>query len=115
SAKRPDPSMLALVVQATPRWSRTHLEAPAAQWSAALLDEAAELLGPWVRSPLDTHAHRWRYARVERWSELSCPLVLDLPGGGRIGLAGEAFSPGNGVQAAWRSGRRLARNLLLVQ
>jgi predicted NAD/FAD-dependent oxidoreductase len=111
SAKRPDPGHLALVFQATPRWSREHLEAQPEEWSEALLNEAAGMLGPWVRSPTATHPHRWRYARVERWSELARPLVIDLPSGGRIGLAGEAFSPGNGVQAAWRSGRRLARSL----
>jgi predicted NAD/FAD-dependent oxidoreductase len=39
-------------------------------------------------------------------------MLLSLPGGGRIGLCGDRFAPGGGVEAAWRSGRMLAGRIL---
>lgn len=110
SSKRAAPPRLALLLQARPAWSRTHLDDPA--WPQALLQEAARLLGPWAASPAATHPHRWRYARSDRVAELSGPLLLPLPGGGRLGLCGDRFAPGGGVEGAWRSGRMLAERLL---
>jgi predicted NAD/FAD-dependent oxidoreductase len=77
-----------------------------------LLAEAASRLGPWAASPRFTWPHRWRLARVERGTELRQPLRLTLSGGQRLGVAGEVFAPGGGVQAAWLSGMRLAERLL---
>jgi predicted NAD/FAD-dependent oxidoreductase len=110
SSKRPSPSRLALVLQARPSWSRAHLEDPG--WAGALLAEAARLLGPWAARPEATHAHRWSFARGDLSAELAGPLLLRLPGGGRLGLCGDRFAPGAGVEAAWRSGRILARRIL---
>lgn len=110
SSKRPGAARLALMMQGRPSWSRAHLEDPA--WPEALLDEAARLLGPWAARPATTHAHRWRYARSDRASELARPLLLTLPGGGRLGVCGERFAPGGGVEGAWRSGQIMARRLL---
>ncbi len=101
-----------LVLQASPRWSRAHLEHPEASWAAALIAEAAVLLGAWAGTPRFMHPHRWRYARVQRGTELQQPLRLTLSGGQRVGVAGELFAPGGGVQAAWLSGTRLAHRLL---
>jgi hypothetical protein len=39
-------------------------------------------------------------------------MLVPFPGGGRIGLAGEIFAPGGGVEAAFISGRRLAKRIL---
>jgi hypothetical protein len=110
SSKRGPAARLAMVHQALPAWSRAHLEDPA--WPEAMLAEAARLLGPWAANPVATHAHRWRYARSDRSAELAGPVLLSLPGGGRIGLCGERFAPGGGVEAAWRSGRMLAGRIL---
>jgi len=110
SSKRGTPARLALVLQGRPSWSRAHLEDPG--WPRALLDEAARLLGPWVAQPVATHAHRWSHARQDRSAELAGPLLLSLPGGGRVGLCGDRFAPGGGVEAAWRSGRMMAGRLL---
>lgn len=101
-----------LVFQARPRWSRLRMDLPEAVWTAELLVEAAARLGAWAGSPRFTHAHRWRYARVERGTELQQPLRLTLAGGQRVGIAGDVFAPGGGVQAAWLSGTRLAHRLL---
>jgi predicted NAD/FAD-dependent oxidoreductase len=110
SSKRPAPARVALVLQARPSWSRAHLENPA--WPQALLDEAGRLLGPWAARPVATHSHRWTYARNGRSAELAGPLLLPLPGGGRLGVCGDRFAPGGGLEAAWRSGRSMAGRLL---
>jgi hypothetical protein len=110
SSKRRAPARLALVLQAHPAWSRAHLED--AGWPDAVLAEAARLLGPWAARPAARHAHRWRHARNDRSAELAGPMLLSLPGGGRLGLCGDRFAPGGGVEAAWRSGRMMAGRIL---
>ncbi|MBK9519568.1 MAG: FAD-dependent oxidoreductase [Anaeromyxobacter sp.] len=110
SSKRPAGARVALVLQARPAWSRAHLEDPA--WPVALLEEAGRVLGPWAARPAASHAHRWRHARTDRAAELAGPLLLTLPGGGRLGVCGDRFAPGGGVEAAWRSGRLMAARLL---
>jgi renalase len=110
SAKRPGAPQLALVYQGSPRWSREHLDDEI--WPAALLGEAARLLGPWAARPAATHPHRWTWARNDTSAQLAAPLLLSLPGGARLGLCGDRFAPGGGVEAAWRSGRALAARIL---
>jgi hypothetical protein len=112
SAKRAGPVSRVLVLQARPRWSRERLDLPTDVWAAQMLAEAGTRLGAWAAAPRFTHPHRWRYARLERGSELSRPLFMKLAGGLGVGLAGDVFSPGGGVQAAWLSGKRLAERLL---
>lgn len=112
SAKRAEPRFHCLVYQARPRWSRDHLEEPPEAWGAEILKEAGRRLGPWAARPAWVQAHRWRYARLEAGNELAGPVLCELDGGVRLGLAGELFSPGGGVEAAWASGRRLARRIL---
>ena len=110
SSKRPAGNALALVVQAHAAWSRRHLDDPA--WPEALLREAASLHGAWVARPAVVESHRWRFARGDRDAELAAPLWLRLPSGARLGVAGDRFAPGGGVEAAWHSGRRLAERIL---
>ena len=81
-------------------------------WAAEVLSLAARHLGPWARLPDEFHPHRWRYGRLDRGAELAEPLRLVLDGGQRLGLAGDLFAPGGGVQAAWLSGHRLAERFL---
>jgi predicted NAD/FAD-dependent oxidoreductase len=113
SSKRPAAARLGLLLQARPAWSRAHLEDPA--WAAALLEEAARLLGPWAGRPAASHAHRWSFARTDRSAELAGPMLLSLPGGGRLGICGDRFAPGGGIEGAWRSGRMLAERLLAAE
>ena len=110
SSKRPAGNSPALVVQAHAAWSRRHLDDPA--WPEALLQEAASLHGAWAALPAAVESHRWRFARGDRDAELAAPLWLRLPGGARLGIAGDRFAPGGGVEAAWLSGRRLAERIL---
>jgi hypothetical protein len=111
SAKRPDSDATALVMQARPAWSRRNGDQPVESWSAAILAETERLLGRWAGAPSWTQSHHWRYARLDAGAELAAPIVLPLGGGARLGLAGEVFSPGGGVQGAFVSGRRLAHRL----
>jgi hypothetical protein len=110
SSKRAAPAYHALVYQAHPRWSRER--AGDEDWPQVMLAEAARLLGPWAAEPRFSHAHRWRYARTDRGAELAAPLLFSLPGGARLGFVGELFAPGGGVEAAWISGRAVARRIL---
>ncbi len=107
SSKRRPPVSTVMVYQAHPRWSRARLDAPGDAWRDEVLAEAGRLLGAWAARPAWTHAQRWRHARVDRGTELARPMLLTLPGGARIGLAGEVFAPGGGAEAAWRAGRML--------
>jgi predicted NAD/FAD-dependent oxidoreductase len=110
SAKRAAPGGTVLVLQAHASWSREHLDDPA--WPDLLLEEAGRVVGPWAAAPRHREPHRWRYARHDRSAELSGPVLLALSGGARLGLCGDRFAPGGGVEAAWSSGRALARRIL---
>jgi renalase len=112
SRKRDQPSYLTLVAQAKPRWSRERMELPMETWSAELLRAVADVVGGWALQPLWTKPHRWRYARVDRGNELARPLLTQFKAGPRLGLAGDVFAPGGGVQAAWLSGSALAQRFL---
>ncbi len=114
SAKRGSPAQVVLVAQATRAWSRAHVDAEPSVWQATLLAEVARVVGPWAREPLWLESHRWRYAHAGS-PVLAAPLLVTLPGGARIGLAGEVFCAGAGVQGAYRAGLALARRMLAVQ
>jgi predicted NAD/FAD-dependent oxidoreductase len=111
SSKRQRPDRTALVMQALPVWSRKQWERPEAEWRAAMLEEAGRLAGSWAARPETVETHRWRFARIGSGGDLSGPMLITLPEGCRLGVAGDGFSPGGGVQAAWRSGRQLALRL----
>jgi predicted NAD/FAD-dependent oxidoreductase len=108
SAKRPAGARTGLVLQGRAGWSREHLEDPG--WPAALLAEAERLVGPWAAAPSHQYAHRWRYARHDGAAQLTGPVLLAL-GGGALGLCGDRFGRGGGVEGAWRSGQVLAERL----
>jgi predicted NAD/FAD-dependent oxidoreductase len=112
SAKRRKKRFHALVYQCRTGFSRRHLSEEPTTWGEQVLAEAARRLGTWAAQPLWSMIHRWRYARAEPAGTLAGPMLLDLGGGGKLGLAGEVFAPGGGVEAAWLSGRRLARRIL---
>jgi predicted NAD/FAD-dependent oxidoreductase len=112
SAKRREMRFHILVYQSRSRWSRRNLDEDPASWTRTILDEASRLVGPWAAKPVWTQTHRWRYARIEQGSALSSPMLISFRDGRRLGLAGEIFAPSGGVEAAWISGRRLAKRIL---
>jgi len=112
SRKRREPKYLTLVIQARPQWSRERLELPEEVWSEELLKAAAERAGGWVLHPIWQSPHRWRFARVDRGNELARPVLMQFKEGPRLGLAGDVFAPGGGVQAAWLSGSALSQRFI---
>ena len=94
-----------LVAHVHPVLSARHLDDPAAVIPAAIAAVQRVLrirdLPTWV------DAHRWTYAKPLAGSDE--PFLLQ--GGGRVGLAGDAWSGGPRVEAAWLSGHRLGQAL----
>jgi renalase len=96
-----------IVVHATPDFSRAHLEEAPEAIAAALLAEAAPLIGASDATPVHAKAHRWRYALVEEPVGQAC--LWDAGRG--IGACGD-WCLGGRVEAAFDSGRALARAVL---
>jgi renalase len=96
----------AYVVQAHGDWSRAHLEEPAEQIAAALLEG---LLSFCDNRPnvLLAGAHRWRYAKVEVQLGIGC----DYDEEAAIGVCGDWLS-GPRVESAWTSGHALGRAMV---
>lgn len=112
AAKRAKPNRLIVVYQASPAWSRKNIDSKVNDWTGDMLEEAERLVGDGAGRPEWVQSHRWRYSRVDHGSEFTRSLLFTARGGARIGLAGEPFAPGGGVEAAWKSGREIAQRLL---
>jgi predicted NAD/FAD-dependent oxidoreductase len=112
SKKRDNPAYLTLVMQARPAWSKGVRSMAEEEWGKRLLADAAEVVGPWVERPTTFQTQYWEYARPSPGAQLSSPILVDLKGGRHLGIVGELFALGGGVQGAWYSGRRLAQRLL---
>lgn len=93
----------AWVLQATPDWSREHLEAPAEAVIEALLGDLARQMGAPLPDPVFVQAHRWRYARSSVGEDLAL-WSADR----RLGCCGDWLS-GPRIECAWDSGEALAR------
>ncbi|MCX6432327.1 MAG: NAD(P)-binding protein [Actinobacteria bacterium] len=94
-----------LVVHVHPVLSARHLDDPTAVIPAAIA-AVQRVLG--IRDlPSWVEAHRWTYAKPLAGSDE--PFLLH--GGGFVGLAGDAWSGGPRVEAAWLSGHRLGKAL----
>lgn len=94
------------VVQASPAWSRQHLEDDAATVQSALLSAAAPILGISRRIAQDppfAAAHRWRFAKVTAPAGEAC--LFDPALG--LGACGD-WCLGPRVEAAYLSGRAVA-------
>jgi predicted NAD/FAD-dependent oxidoreductase len=91
-----------VVVQASPAWSRTHLEATPEAVAPLLLDEFAAATGV-AAAPGFVAAHRWRYALVE--TPAGQPCLWDA--GLRLGACGDWCLDAR-VEAAFESGEALA-------
>ena len=111
SSKRTHAGSRVLVLQASASWSRKRLGKPKDEWSRELLDAGARILGTWASAPAWTHPHRWKYSRLDRANELAGPMDLEI-GPARVGIVGDLFWPGGGIQAAWLSGDRMGAQLL---
>ena len=94
------------VIQASPAWSRAHLEADTGWVTQALLSGLADGLQIAIPHPLGTSTHRWRYARSGALgSSLLHNSALAL------GVCGD-WLIGPRVECAWRSGSLLGTHLV---
>ena len=93
----------AWVLQASPDWSRHHLEDPAEAVGQALLAAFAERIGAPLPEPLVLQVHRWRYARSSAGSDLAL-----WSGAAQLGCCGDWLA-GPRIECAWDSGQALAR------
>lgn len=98
----------ALVVHASPEWSRDHLEDDALAVCEALQGAFAAATGIARPAPVFMAAHRWRYARVAKALETPCLFDDAL----RIGACGD-WCLGANIEAAFRSGQAMAETLLV--
>lgn len=90
------------VLQATPDWSRDHLEDDPATVLPAMLSAFAQESGAALPIPVATGIHRWRYAKS---GTLAADALWNADR--RLGLCGD-WLIGPRIEAAWLSGRRLA-------
>ncbi len=104
---RPDhaPRPECWVAHATPNWSRTWLERPEAEVSAALLAAFRTLTGAFA-APRHAAVHRWRHALTE----VALGEVCLWDPAARLGVCGD-WCLGARVEAAWRSGHALAAHV----
>jgi len=97
----------ALIIQAAPDWSASHLEEDSAEVAEALLAAYRDETGLAPAAPAYSTAHRWRFARV------TTPAPEDarrISTDGRIVLAGDWLA-GARVEDAWLSGHRAMASL----
>jgi len=90
------------VIQATPEWSRGHIDADPDEVVASLIIQFADVLDVTLPACIGSAAHLWRFARVA--SGGAGPF---FDGGRRLGLCGD-WLIGPRVESAWLSGARLA-------
>lgn len=95
------------VLQATPTWSREHLEDTPDMVATALLQALEERAGASLGQPLHASAHRWRYALVE--VPLGTPALWDPAL--LVGAAGDWCIEAR-AEAAFLSGTLLAETIL---
>lgn len=93
----------AWTIQASPDWSREHLELSPEEAAPHLLQGFQAALGGPLPPVVSAVAHRWRYARPG--GPVRDP-VWDPSRG--LGVCGDWLGGGS-VEGAWRSGRQLAR------
>ncbi|MCA3710663.1 MAG: FAD-dependent oxidoreductase [Phenylobacterium sp.] len=96
----------AWVLQASPDWSREHLEDPADTVGDALFAAFATRLSAPLPEPVIRQVHRWRYARSATGSEQA--LWSETA---RLGCCGDWLA-GPRVECAWDSGEALARLII---
>jgi len=89
----------AVVLHAGPKFSREFYEAEESSVAERMLAEAK----PWLSDVLEAKLHRWRYSIPKVTDPERC-LGLQVPGGGAMVFAGDAFG-GPRVEGAILSGR----------
>ncbi|KAA6182383.1 NAD(P)-binding protein [Thiohalocapsa marina] len=107
SSKPGRPAPVCWIAQASPAWSAAHLALDPEVIVARMLPLLCERLGTTTDAVRYAAAHRWRYARVA--VPLGRPFVRDPSG---TLYAGGDWCLEARVEAAWRSGEAIARDII---
>ncbi|MEP3226360.1 MAG: FAD-dependent oxidoreductase [Parasphingorhabdus sp.] len=94
------------VVQASPAWSRDHLEETQEWILPTLIEALSQALGLNLPEPLHATAHRWRYARSDSADRTA---LFNRENG--LGVCGD-WLLGPRVENAWLSGTALSQHIL---
>ena len=94
------------VVQASPDWSREHLEQDADEVISMLLNELGEIIGCELTEVIHVAAHRWRFAKSGSAGE---GALWDADT--RVGACGD-WLIGPRIEDAYLSGIELAEKVL---
>lgn len=97
------------LLHASPEWSLSQLERPAAEVEVSLISEFRKLVGKDIPRPTSVVSHRWRYARP--LEPLPPRFLFDSEH--RLGTAGD-WCGGPRIEGAFLSGHALALHLLQV-
>ncbi|MEJ1160671.1 NAD(P)/FAD-dependent oxidoreductase [Prosthecomicrobium sp. N25] len=95
-----------IVVQASPAWSRRHLELSPDRVASLLMEAFLRATGC-GHDPLFVQAHRWRYARVEQAAGVPCLWDPDA----RVGCCGD-WCLGPRIECAFDSGEAAAEAVI---
>lgn len=93
------------VIQASPTWSRDHLEDSQDKILSALTKDFAADLGIALPEPLHAAAHRWRYARSG-----SAGVDALYNAEAKLGVCGD-WLLGPRIECAWLSGHALSQRI----
>lgn len=95
-----------LVLHSRAAWAAMQAEVPTEICIQSMLAAACDSLGAtWPGQPLQVQLQRWRYATRPANDPEHGPLRRPEA---QLALIGDAWGPGRGLQAAWRSGQLLA-------
>ena len=93
------------VVNASPRFSRKHLDEPPESYLPALVEENSKLWKLTEQTSTASSIHRWTYAhpRTDSAQKVECPAGAFL--------CGDSLAPST-VEAVWIDGQRVAKEVL---
>lgn len=111
STKRADPKYRVLVIHSRPRFALERRELPPESWSAELLWETAELLGPWALRPSWSQAHRWNSGRVRADAQQRGVVAFETASGAAALVVGDAMGSDAGAEGAFFSGLAAAEQI----
>lgn len=105
SSKRNDAETCGLLIRSTHDFYRKHVNADKEEIKSLLLEEAADIAGPWIRQAEETYLHDRKYGEaIEPINEYFMELEME---GAPLSLIGDYFR-GTSLEDAYISGYNLA-------
>ncbi len=104
-ASKQDTAKAGVVIQSSPQFFRKHARTDENKVTELLLEEASEIVDPWLLQPKSTHLHRWKYFKARNpINEYFMELEME---GAPLALIGD-YLGGNSLENAFVSGYNLA-------